>query len=506
VTETDSAPRVRAPELKGVRDWFNVAQPLTLASLRGKVVLIDFWTYGCVNCLHILPDLKRLEEKYGDALVVIGVHSAKFTNERKSDNIRRILVRYDITHPVANDADFAVWKAYGARAWPTQVLIDPEGYVVATASGEGKAQAFDRAIATVIRVFDERKLIDRTPLELALEGRGKARIPAESALAFPGKVIADEATSRLFIADSNHHRVVVADFDGRVREIIGDGHAGWTDDDFDRARFFRPQGLALDRARGGRLYVADTENHAVRAVDFETRRVTTIAGTGRQGAWGGQGGAAREIALNSPWDVALDGALLFVAMAGSHQIWMIDLERGLALPYAGSGREARQDGGIDEAAFAQPSGLALADGALFVADAESNAIRRIALPPENTVRTPAGGDLFEFGDRDGRGDSARLQHPLGVAWTRGTVYIADTYNHKIKTLDPKTGQVRTFAGTGEEGQADGVAAAATFYEPGGIAATSDALYIADTNNHAIRRMALDNGRVTTLAFSGKVTA
>ena len=501
---TESAPRVRAPEFKGVRDWFNVPRPLTLAALRGKVVLLDFWTYGCVNCMHILPDLKRLEEKYGDALVVVGVHSAKFTNERKADNIRRILVRYDITHPVANDADFIVWKEYGARAWPTQVLIDPEGYVVATASGEGKAQAFDRAIATVIRVFDERGLIDRAPIELAPEGRGTAAVPDASLLAFPGKVFADEATSRLFIADSNHHRIVVTDFGGRVLDIVGDGHAGRADGPFEDARFYRPQGLALDRERGGRLYVADTESHAVRAVDFDARRVTTIAGTGRQASWGGQGGAALETALSSPWDLALDGRLLFVAMAGTHQIWIIDLERGLALPYAGSGREARQDGDVDSASLAQPSGLALADGSLFVADAESNVIRRIALPPENTVRTLVGGDLFEFGDRDGRGDAVRLQHPLGLAWARGSVFVADTYNHKIKRLDPGTGHVLTLAGTGKEGRADGVAAVATFYEPGGLAATSDALYVADTNNHAVRRIALDNGQVTTLAFSGMV--
>src|SRR5512145_3146202 len=156
--------RVRAPELSGALDWFNVASPLTLKSLRGKVVLLDFWTYGCVNCMHILPDLKTLERKYPDELVVIGIHSAKFANERKSENIRRIIVRYDIDHPVVSDPDFAIWNAYGARAWPTLVLIDPEGYVVATASGEGHLEQLDRAIAAVIQVFEERQLMDRRPI------------------------------------------------------------------------------------------------------------------------------------------------------------------------------------------------------------------------------------------------------------------------------------------------------------------------------------------------------
>ena len=486
--------RIHAPELSGAKGWFNVPSPLTLKSLRGKVVLLDFWTYGCINCIHILPGLRKLEEKYRDELVVIGVHSAKFTNERKSDNIRRILVRYDIDHPVVSDADFSIWKQYGARAWPTMVLIDPEGHVVATASGEGHVEQFDRAIAAVIQVFDERKLIDRKPIALSPE-RERLKM---STLAFPGKVLADEAGGRLLIADSNHHRVLVATMTGEIREVIGSGAAGWVDGGFDRAAFYRPQGLALD---GAMLYVADTENHLIRGVDLDTRRVSTLAGTGRMGAWGDQGGAVRETPLNSPWDLALSGRLMFVAMAGTHQIWVVDLTRGLAMPYAGSGREARIDGPIDDAAFAQPSGLAIADSTMYVADSESNIIREIRLPPENRVRTLAGGDLFEFGDRDGRGDAARLQHPLGVACARGLVFIADTYNHKIKTLNPDSGDLRTYAGRGDEGHDDGAAAAATFYEPGGISATSDALFVADTNNHAIRKVSLDRGVVATVELN-----
>ncbi|HUL73436.1 MAG TPA: thioredoxin-like domain-containing protein [Vicinamibacterales bacterium] len=488
---TDAAVRIHAPEFPAGLDWFNVAAPLSLKTLRGKVVLLDFWTYGCINCLHVLPDLKRLQEKYRAELVVIGVHSAKFTNERQGENLRRILVRYDVDHPVVNDVRFEVWRSYGARAWPTQVLIDPEGYVVATASGEGNAPAFDRAIAAVRDVFEEQGKLDRTPLALSPE---RERL-AMGTLAFPGKVLADEASGRLFVADSNHHRVLVTTLEGRITRVVGDGAFGWTDGAFDRARFYRPQGLALD---GDTLYVADTENHVVRAVDLRAERVTTLAGSGRQAAWGGAGGAARETSLSSPWDLQVASRLLFVAMAGLHQIWVVDLDRHLAMPYAGSGREARVDGPADEAAFAQPSGLALSGSTMFVADSESNLIRAIALPPANDVRTLAGGDLFEFGDRDGAGDDVRLQHPLGVAWTRGRVFIADTYNHKIKALDPKTRRVTTFVGTGEPGATDGPAAGARFYEPGGLAATSASLYIADTNNHAIRRVALADGRVETL--------
>ncbi len=487
-------PRIRAPDFTGGREWFNVARPLSLKDLRGKVVLLDFWTYGCINCMHILPDLKRLEEKYADVLVVIGVHSAKFTNERKADNLRHILVRYDISHPVVNDADFAIWRAYGARAWPTQVLIDPEGYVVATASGEGKAEAFDQAISAVAMFFDEKKLIDRKPLPLSPERLAREH----STLAFPGKVLADEASGRLFIADSNHHRVLICDLDGRILDTAGHGGGGFVNGAFEDAAFYRPQGMALDAA-GGALLVADTENHAVRALDLSARRVTTFAGTGEQAPYGAEGGAAREMALNSPWDLAIAGRLLFIAMAGNHQIWLIDLDRRLGFPYAGSGREARADGGIEEAAFAQPSGLALSGNTLYVADSESNIIRAIDLPPVNQVRTLAGGDLFEFGDVDGAGDAVRLQHPLGITAASGQLFIADTYNHKIKTLDPAAGAVRTFAGTGEEGLVNGLRASARFYEPGGVSATSTALFVADTNNHAIRRIDLTTGQVETLS-------
>jgi thiol-disulfide isomerase/thioredoxin len=489
--------RTQAPDLTGAVDWFNVPAPLSLNALRGKVVLLDFWTYGCINCLHVLPELRQLEEKYRDELVVIGVHSAKFTNERRSDNIRRILVRYDIDHPVANDANFAIWKAYGARAWPTQVLIDPEGYVVGSASGEGNGPAFDRAIAAVIQVFDEQGLVDRRPIAVSPE-RDRIRT---AALAFPGKVLADEAGGRLFVADSNHHRIVVAALDGAVRHVVGSGAAGSADGTFAEATFYRPQGLAC---AGDRLFVADTENHRVRVVDFAAREVTTLAGTGRMAAWGASGGRARETSLNSPWDLALDGRLLFIAMAGCHQIWVLDLDRELVLPYAGSGREARIDGAVDEAAFAQPSGLAVTDDGLIVADSESNIVRRISRPPENQVRTLAGGDLFEFGDRDGRGDAVRFQHPLGVVASQGLLFVADTYNHKIRTLNPATGEVRTFAGTGEAGRDDGPGAAARFDEPGGLSATSECLYVADTNNHAIRCLRWADRIVRTLDFSGLI--
>lgn len=486
--------RVRAPELTGGTGWLNTDRPLSLAALRGKFVLLDFWTYGCINCIHIIPDLKRLEAKYANQLVVIGVHSAKFDNEREIENIRRIVLRYEIEHPVVNDSEFAIWRNYAVRAWPTQVLIDPAGYIVGAVTGEGNYDVIDQTIERTVAEFRRRGELNEQPLQLALE---RARV-GDLPLAFPGKVLADARADRLFIADSNHNRIVVTRLDGTLVETIGTGERGMTDGAFDRATFHRPQGMALD---DNTLYVADTENHAIRRVDLRARTVSTVAGTGAQTREYGPNvrGAARTTALNSPWDLLLVGrTALYIAMAGPHQIWKLDLQTNEVGVFAGSGREAREDGARESAAFAQPSGLASDGRALYIADSESNIIRQIDLA-SGEVTTLAGGDLFEFGDRDGSGDAVRLQHPLGVVFHEGGVFVADTYNHKIKRLNPQTGSVETFTGAGRPGQADG--ATPSFYEPGGLSIANGRLYIADTNNHAVRVVDLRTRQTQTLRIS-----
>jgi DNA-binding beta-propeller fold protein YncE len=484
--------RVRAPELTGGRGWLNTGKPLSLVALKGKVVLLDFWTYGCINCIHIIPDLKKLEAKYPNQLVVIGVHSAKFENEKQTENIRRIILRYQIEHPVYNDADFRVWQSYGIRAWPTQVLIDPAGYVVGKASGEGNYELIDREVARLIDDFRKRGLLNEEPLDLTLERASVGDLP----LAFPGKVIADQKSDRLYIADSNHNRIVIARLDGTLLEVIGSGESGQADGTFDKANFNRPQGLAL---AGNLLFVADTENHLIRQVDLKSRAVTTIAGTGVQTRDYFKAGSARTIALSSPWDLQVVDRWLYIAMAGPHQIWRLDLDKKEISTFAGSGREARLDGAVLEAGFAQPSGLAARGETLYVADSESNIIRAIDLAKQR-VKTIVGGDLFEFGDVDGKGDDVRLQHPLGVFPYGEKVLIADTYNHKIKELDPQRQSVRTLLGTGKPGQTDG--ATPSFYEPGGLSVAGDKLYIADTNNHAIRVADLKLNTTSTLRLKG----
>ncbi|MGH9972162.1 MAG: thioredoxin-like domain-containing protein [Pyrinomonadaceae bacterium] len=484
--------RVRAPEITGGRGWLNTDKPLSIAALKGKVILLDFWTYGCINCIHIIPDLKKLEAKHADQLVVIGVHSAKFDNEKQTENIRRIILRYEIEHPVYNDADFRVWQSYGVRAWPTQVLIDPAGYVIGAISGEGNYEVIDAAIEKTVADFRKRGELNEEPLKLTLERAQVGDLP----LAFPGKILADAKRDRLFIADSNHNRVVITKLDGTLVDTIGSGGPGAADGPFDKASFYRPQGMALD---GDSLYVADTENHLIRMIDLKARTVQTIAGTGQQSHDYFKQGPAREIDLNSPWDLQLSGRTLYIAMAGPHQIWKIDLDKLEVSTFAGSGREARLDGPLLEAGFAQPSGLTTDGKSLFVADSESNIVRAIDLV-SGKVKTLVGGDLFEFGDVDGRGDDVRLQHPLGLLAHGSKVLIADTYNHKIKQLDPEARTVKTLLGNGKPGQSDGTSS--SFYEPGGLSIAGNKLYVADTNNHAIRVVDLDTRETSTLRIKG----
>ncbi|MCB2224036.1 MAG: redoxin domain-containing protein [Actinobacteria bacterium] len=486
-----------AHEFPAGLDWLNTAGPLTLADLRGKVVLLDFWTYGCINCIHIIGDLQRLEQEYADELAVIGVHSAKFDNEGETDNIREIVQRYGLEHPVVNDRDFEVWTTWGARAWPTVVAIDPAGNIVGGYSGEGVYAVFQPVVDSLVAEFDARGEIDRTPIAIDLE---RDTAPS-SVLSYPGKVEADAEGGRLFVADTNHHRILVADLaTGEILDVAGGDDPGYEDGSFEAARFDQPQGMALS-GDGSTLYVADTGNHAVRAVHLDRRVVETVLGTGYQAAsYPPNPGTAPSVEIASPWDVLLDGGMLYIAMAGSHQIWQLDLASGLAGPTAGSGREGVGNGPSAGASLAQPSGLALDGPMLYFADSESSSIRVADVAADETLLVAgASSDLFTFGDADGVGAEARFQHPLGVAFGGGMVWVADTYNDKIKRIDPVTRQAVTLSGYGR-GWADGDLP--RFYEPGGIDYAGGLLYVADTNNHAIRVVDPDTGAARTLVLYG----
>jgi sugar lactone lactonase YvrE len=502
VIERNARRAYPAPDFGKGKAWLNTARPLSLKEdLAGKVVLIDFWTYCCINCIHVLPDLEHLEHKYAaDPFVVVGCHSAKFTNEAEAANVRQAVLRYDIAHPVVVDQDFEIWKSFGINSWPSFALIGPEGSVLAVLSGEGQRDTLAALIGQALAFYGGKaEALSRKPLALRRESLKELA----KDLSFPGKVAVDPVGKHLYISDSNHDRILVTRLDGAFVRAFGSGLRGFRDGPANEARFHKPQGVAFHRET---LLVADTENHALRRVDLATGEVSTLSGDGQQGRERRGEFTAREVALNSPWDLLVRGDDVFIAMAGPHQIWKLDLAQGKIGVFAGDGSERKADGTLERSAFAQPSGLAAKGNTLYIADSESSSVRAIALET-GAVSTVAGGDdeprdLFHFGDEDGKGLGRRFQHPLGVLVHEGVLYVADTYNHKVKTLDVETGEARTFAGTGKPGFSDGPAAEASFHEPGGLAAAEGKLYVADTNNHAIRVIDLKSRQVSTLILAG----
>ena len=443
--------------------------------------------------MHIFPQLRKLERKYTSELVVIGVHSAKFPTEKETDSLVSAVRRCELEHPVINDGEFQVWQQYSCRAWPTLMFIDPRGNVIGKHEGEMAFEQFDTLLGGMIEEFDELGIMQRSPLP-TMSPRGP-----DNALSFPGKVLADEAGGRLFIADTNHNRIVVSSFDGEVREVIGNGEEDLFDGPLLQAAFNHPQGMAID---GDVLYVADTENHSIRRVDLQAGRVETIAGTGEQGYERDGQRPGRSFSLSSPWDLALHDGVIYIAMAGIHQLWSLDLETGMVGAYAGSGREAITDGPLATSAFAQPSGITHNGERLFFADSETSSIRSCDFDSNGSVRTLIGLGLFEFGDIDGDDFRVRMQHPIGITHHDGVLYVADTYNHKIKRVLPQTRSAFTVAGTGSPGHVDGPFAQARFSEPCGLSIAGGKVYIADTNNHTIRVADLESGEVATLELTG----
>ena len=484
-----------APALPTGVTWFNVPKPLTLDELKGRMVLLDFWTLGCINCQHIIPDLKRLEAEYGDSLVVIGVHSGKYATEHDDDSIRDAIKKYGLEHPVINDPDFAVWNAFGANAWPTLVLIDPAGNLVGGHAGEGVYPLFEPILKSLKDEFTANGKLKPQPLVLTLDSA-----PATAVLSYPGKVLADGASGRLYIADSGNNRVVIASLSGELQKAVGTGEEGFADGAANEAQFRQPQGLALS-ADGKTLYVADTRNHAIRAIDTSTYAVKTIAGTGKQlDRLPKDNSLAREAAMASPWDVVAVGQTLYISMAGIHQIWAMDLAKNTVSVFAGTSREGIDDGDRKSmATLAQPSGITTDGTNLYWVDPESSSVRQLRIGGSE-VETLVGTGLFDYGATDGAAKQAQLQHAQGVAYDDGALYIADTYNHRLRVLDLVARQVGTAAGS-DRGWADGIAGAAKLDEPGGLSVAGGKVYIADTNNQLIRVFNPASGQLSTLTLT-----
>ena len=480
------------------KGWLNTSRPLVADDLKGRIILLDFWTTGCINCIHIIPDLKALEEKYGDKLTVIGVHSAKFKNEGDKENLRQAVIRYGLSHPIINDFDFATWKAFGVRAWPTQILLNPKGLVENIYTGEGNKTTIENDIDGLLTRYVSK--VTTAALPLALE---KDKQPANP-LNFPSKLAYASAEAGLwggkpvlFVADSGHNRIVVMTMDGTIIDHIGSGKTGRADGIFEQASFHTPTGLAY---KTGMLYIADTNNHLLRAANLTSRSVATIAGTGEQGhTHEASELPALQTAISSPWDITFypDDNHLAIAMAGLHQIWSYDINSKTLSAIAGRGNESIDDGQFPDNALAQTSGLSRSGGKLYFVDAESSSLRVLE---NGKVTTLIGTGLFDFGYAEGDRATAKLQHPLGIYATEESIYVTDTYNHSIRRYDVATGKLLNFSGQGKRGSEDGAVEKAGFNEPSGIIEVTKKFYVADTNNNSIRVIDKDLHTVLTLVI------
>lgn len=461
--------RVRAPELSG-RGWLNTnGARLRLGELRGRFVLLDFWTFCCVNCLHVLDELRALEARFGDELVIIGVHSPKFEHEADPAALVAAVERHNVDHPVLDDPDLVTWQAYTVRAWPTLVLIDPAGYIACQYAGEGHGHAIAAQLDQLLAVHRDRA----TPQAGASPFVSRDRVDTD--LRFPAKAI-ELAAKGFLVADAGHHSLVelATDRETVVRRI-GSGERGLTDGSADTAAFGEPNGLCWLPAEvaecvGYDIVVADTANHTLRGVEAASGRVTTVAGNGRQWMHGDD-----TRSLSSPWDVTWWQGKVWIAMAGVHQLWTFDPRDRSVEVAAGTGTEGLLDGKLDEACFAQPSGLASNGDRLWVADAEVSALRWI---DRDGVHTAVGQGLFEFGFRDGYATGALLQHPLGVAVRAdGSVVIADTYNDAVRRYDPASAELTTVA--------------SGLSEVSGLVVTSGGLIAVESAAHRLSLLSLD---------------
>jgi thiol-disulfide isomerase/thioredoxin len=469
-----------APELPDTLEWINTEKPVKLADCRGKIILLDFWTAGSINCMHMLADLRFLRNKYRDNLVVIGIHSPKFPHEMNARSVKNSVSRLHIKHPVAHDKNKRVCKKYGIKAWPSIVLIDALGQVIGKLSGEGRRRQLDELIQKYIIIAEQKRVLNAVPFSC------KISQVATSVLNYPGKILA--TPSHVYISDSGHNRILEINHHGRITKIFGSGGAGLLDGMGNEAAFNNPQGLVL---ANGSLYVADSGNHAIRRINLHSREILTVAGDGYQGSLTKQMATdPAGISLCSPWDISYQNGILYIAMAGTHQLWMLDLTDNRLSKFSGSGSLDLTDGKAEEAAFAQPFGLAIDEYKIYTCDAESSAIRLVRLPG-GQVSTLVGRDLVTSGDCDGGWKQALLQHPQSIALDRAKqlLYVADTYNNKIKMINLKLNSIFSLD---IDGNLD---------EPGGICLYDNILWVANTNAHEILKINLLNHKVEVLELN-----
>lgn len=468
--------RIKAPEFPDTTEWVNTEKPVRLENHRGKVIMLDFWSSCHVGCLESQADIQYLENKFRDGLVVVGIHSPKFTHECTSHAIRQAIARQQVRHPVINDSSYDMWKRFRIKRSPSFIFIDTEGYIIGALSGAGRRHQIEGLIQKNLMQAEVKNSRNKTPFPLTE--------PQESRqlLSYPGRILA--TSDRLYISDSGHNRVLECNHEGKVLRRFGTTMAGLLDGELEESSFCNPQGLAKI---GDYLYVADAGNHALRRIHLPRGEVHTVIGNGNKGVITNQDYADPGVAqLNFPWALHHHNGSLYISLAGQHQIWRWNLSMNQLAPLTGKGEEGLKDGVACDTLFAQPCGISSNSDGLFVADASSSSIRTIRMPDIN-VSTLIGKGLNDYGNQDGPATVARLQRPMDIAYDekRDLLWICDTYNHTLKYLRVSASAVGTLDLSGLD-------------EPGGLSLLEDYLWVVNTNKHEISRLDLAKGNAEVI--------
>jgi thiol-disulfide isomerase/thioredoxin len=465
------------------KEWLNVSRDLRMGDLKNRIVLLDFWTYACVNCMHMIPEIKKLEEEFGDKLTVVGVHSGKFDNEKEIENIKSAVLKFDINHPVVNDNDSSIWKKFNVSSWPTLILLDPRGNIQKVYIGEGNGVKIHSDIKKLIKKYNPK--ITRSPLPILLE---KNKI-VDHVLQFPSKVAFAKnfsykniaRTNALVVSSTASNKIIIAKLTGEIILEIGSQDGGFEDGKIEDAKFNLPRGLLY---RNNVLYVADTGNHALRKIDFANNKVSTIAGDTTRGDIISLTNSAKKTKLASPWDLDFfpDRNNIIIANAGTHQLLKYNISKGVISPFAGSGKEGIADGKFPNNSLAQTGGLSSFGGKLYFVDSETSSLR--VADSSGNIKTLIGKGLFDFGRKNGEVDKALMQHPVGVTADDTGIYIADTLNHIIRKYNFSTKKISDYSGS-VQGSEVGPKKKTSYNAPEDIISILDKFYIADTNNNRI---------------------
>ncbi len=450
-----------ATQLPDHSPWLDTV-PAALADLRGRPVVLAFVNAASAWCAQRLAELAHWQRRHPGRAQVLVVQVPRFDFERGPAAALKLLRRQGVSAPMLLDADWSAWRRFGVRAWPTVVLLDARGIEQARVAGLDPPGRLERALGDLI-----------ADAGYPPQGEASGELHPEPGLAlrFPtGLAVSEE---RLYIADSGHHRILECTHGGRIVRQFGHGRADLLDGPASEAAFQRPQGLALDRHS---LYVADTGNHALRRINLLTGQVDSLCGNGRPGVLqAGPVEQPRLAPLDHPIGLALAQNQLHISMAGDNRLWRYDLgERSLRW-VAGSGALAQADGPVDQAAFAQPTAVAAAGHVLYVLDALGSSLRSVHLHG-GMVQTVIGQGPWAMGE-------GGLQFPQALALdpATSTLWIADAGNGVLRSTRIGSGELQAHA------------LPRRLCGAAGVAAGAGAVWVADTDAHAVLRLDADSG-------------